>query len=666
MITLSQDQVKQLIDGRPDGTTPADIVSGLTARGYQLEGMADNNQTSIPPSNPADQSSAQQYKPTLPAQTGESAASAGLKTLVNLPSSAVHSVISMLSPVFSSLDPNKQKEFVDNLKNVFQHVGQVPGAVADIATKLPQAAASTIGSFVPPAVQQVAAGAIKSAVGNQSGADQSFQEAQRTLTNDPFTLAATVAAPLYGEAKANPGGLADRIGTTVGEAPTNLVKGTKALAVDGTSALYDAIMTKSPKSLDKFVTEKFTKAVRPSVTGKGTLGQIENYQSNALDAVKTIAANSDQLNLLDTNGDAAGPTPRTLNEFAQAIDQTKKNVFNAYDTLQQETGRGGATVQLNPLADELDKISTNKIVADKNPVVTNYAQQMADTFRKRGTYTTQEAQDLIALYNKDLQNFYKNPDYTMGGKVAVDSLIANRLRSGLDSVIEQNTDPRYATIKAKYGALKAIEKDVVHRAIVSGRAAPKGFFDFADIASGAELVSGLITMNPADFVKGVTIEGWKKWIQYQNNPNTMIKTMFKNIDRTGGLDNYRIPTPAELKQLIDQQRMSRQALPPAPPGSSEPIPMGPASTNFSNLETGSPLMESNPRLGGNQVTFPTGSENMSSAQPTSTPMEVDAAQRAALKLKASSSGSGNTSTQTNQSKIESPTYNALKKAVKKK
>jgi hypothetical protein len=296
--------------------------------------------------------------------------------------------------------------------------------------------------------------------------------------------------------------------------------------VQGTKDLYTAITTKSPEAVDAYITGKFEKGVRPSVVGKSTAPQIQKYKDKTLQAVKTITQNKNNLNLVDEFGESTNKLPQTLKQFADSIDQTKKVIFSKYDALQKTAGEKGATVKLDPAITELRTIESSPTVQDLHPELANYAKTRADALEKRGSYTTQSAQDAITNLNISLEAFYKNPSYETASKAGVDALIANKLRAGLDSMIEKTTGAGYQDLKNQYGALKTIEKDVVHRSIVDARKSVKGLIDFSDILSGGQVVTGLLSFNPTLVATGVAQKGIASYLKMLNDPNIAIKKLF--------------------------------------------------------------------------------------------------------------------------------------------
>jgi len=285
------------------------------------------------------------------------------------------------------------------------------------------------------------------------------------------------------------------------------------------------------KELDKVITKGIEKGIRPTVVGKKNIGQIKQYAERAKTAVKEIIGCKDDLALTDIEGNVVkGKLPQSLKQFSEAIDQTKKGIFRQYDDLTKVAGEQGATVNLKPAIKELEDIAGKSTLQDLNPEVVKYAETRATALTERGSYTTEEAQDAITQLNKSLEAYYKNPSYENATKAGVDAVLANNIRKSLDAVIENATGGGYQELKNSYGALKTIEKEVAHRAIVDARKNIKGLVDFTDIYTSGELVAGILTLNPGMVVKGTMWKGVQQYIKAINNPNRIIKNMFSDAE----------------------------------------------------------------------------------------------------------------------------------------
>lgn len=379
-----------------------------------------------------------------------------------------------------------------------------------------------------------------------------------------------------------PGNVAGNVGATagaVGSAVSNAAGAVASIPGKALNYLKNGPTPASQEEADAQMTDLFNKAIRPTVAGKGSLKQQQDYQDSALNSIKTIAQNKDNLKLVDENNEPVEGHPQTIDQLAQAIDQTKKSVFEKYDALQKQAGEAGAEIDLGDTAANLRKISNDPVVNDLHPEVAKYAANRAEALEGRGTYTPQQAQDAIATLNNSLKAFYKNPSYDTASRAMVDSLVANNLRSSLDDTIENATpeladQPGYQDLKNQYGDLKAIEKDVLHRSTVFGRQNAKGLLDFTDIASGAEAVKGLLNMNPASLVSSAAIKGISTYFKWLNSPNTQISKMFNVADQFNGTGGSSISTTPPAPEPPQPLGESPSPNPTTPPTGGQPNAVG--------------------------------------------------------------------------------------------
>lgn len=275
----------------------------------------------------------------------------------------------------------------------------------------------------------------------------------------------------------------------------------------------------------------FQKSIKP--TAKKSQTQIDQYARDTVGALKTIKANSEKLNIQDATGELiSGRTPQTINELGQALDQTKDIVFRQYDGIAKRAGKAGAVIDAKPIANEIEKVATNKALQLTNPEVISYAQNWAERLRKMDVLDTETSQAVIQNLNSSLQTFYRNPTYDAASKVVIDAGVANNFRKALDKAIETATGEQYQVIKNQYKALKTIENDVVRAVARDARKNVKGLLDYTDMFTSGQMLTGMLSLNPAMFTKGAVERGFKEWIKTLNDPNRAIKNIFEQLDIT--------------------------------------------------------------------------------------------------------------------------------------
>jgi hypothetical protein len=285
---------------------------------------------------------------------------------------------------------------------------------------------------------------------------------------------------------------------------------------------------------EKFIKDQYDRVVKPTVSGKTTAGQLDRYHEQARDAVDSIVANKPNLQFTDEAGNVrAGDLPKSLEEFGDAVEQTKQGIFTKYDALAKQTQGAGMDVSLMPAVTELQAVVNDPVTGLMHPELVKYAQDRADAFSLKGQLTATDAQRAVTSLNSTLKAFYRNPTYETAARANVDALIANQLRAALDQAVENAVGPGYQELKNQYGALKTIEKDVTHRAQIVGRQEKGGGIlgRIADVGSAEEVIRGLVTLNPAAVVRGAALKGWSEYVKYLRSPNRAVTRLFKTAEQ---------------------------------------------------------------------------------------------------------------------------------------
>jgi len=321
----------------------------------------------------------------------------------------------------------------------------------------------------------------------------------------------------------------------IGAAVHSTIAGIPVVVAGGKMALRRTVpqtVAKLNKKIDVAIDKGVNKAIRPSVMKKETHGQVVRYRNKARIAIKEIVENKKNLNIIDEKtGAKIEGLPKTLDQFSQAIEQTKKNIFEQYDNLAKKTGKIGVKINLKSISNELNPVIKNKILQDLSPETIKYAQSRIDVMTERGFYTAMETQEAIQLLNQTLKQFYKDPSPANKGMAYVDSLIANNLRKNLDKSIKRVTGKDYQALKSKYAALRTLETDVTKRSIVDARKNVKGLIDFSDVFTGYHIIHGVLKAEPSVIGAGITAKGIAKYMKLMNDPNRIVKHMFGDVEK---------------------------------------------------------------------------------------------------------------------------------------
>jgi cell fate (sporulation/competence/biofilm development) regulator YmcA (YheA/YmcA/DUF963 family) len=287
--------------------------------------------------------------------------------------------------------------------------------------------------------------------------------------------------------------------------------------------------------VEAYVKKGVDKGIKPTVKNKSSYTAMRSFDENANVAVRTIAENKNNLNLVDEFGEKIA-RPRSAAEMAQAIEQTKKNVYKQYHQMAVEAGEKGAQTDISPVIYKLQDVSGD---IKYNPQIREYARKMVDEVSELQGAIPDVIESRIKDLNSSLAGFYDGR--VTRAQAQIDASVANMMREQLDNTIMSAVGDGYQGLKNKYGALKAIEKEVNHRAIVNARRASKGIADLTDIFTGGDLISGVLTMNPAAVTRGVAGRGIKEIYKTLNNPDRYINEMFKKA-----YVDFSPPTPKSL------------------------------------------------------------------------------------------------------------------------
>lgn len=334
---------------------------------------------------------------------------------------------------------------------------------------------------------------------------------------------------------------------TVREGGEAVVDVVKPAVGDAGEAVVD-VFTPSQKSLEAKVNQYFEKGIKPNLNTQKTPAGARKYQTDVVTGVKVIEQNKNNLKFADADGEIiTGESPKSLQQLADSVEQTKKVIFNEYDDLATRAGDAGVKIDTVKIANELEDVINNKAIQLSNPEAVRYAQDVRDRFIKSGSLDAKTAQDVIQNYNNSLQAFYRNPTPEGLTRNAVDALMANRMREALDEGIEGLTGANYQKLKNQYGALKTIERDVMRATLRDARKNVKGLIDYSDIFSGGQLVSGLLTLNPGAIATGVAQKGIASYFKFLNDPNRAVEKMFKSA---GKLDQESGTIPMSTRKQL--------------------------------------------------------------------------------------------------------------------
>lgn len=506
MTYMSKEELRQHLLNAPPGTTPGGIVAALRQQGVEMEG-----------------------DPMRPASA--------LSTIGSAISSAAEGGLGYLGRVAGRLTGAKQNiesslvDYNSGKQGALDTTLQTAGNLFSAAVSPVTEASSTVvgGTLRATGADKVIASGVQSLAQTPLGqkAVGAYQQLEKNAPQQMKTFksvgkAALDAVDTYGTVKA-----AEGIGKVMDA------------GIEKITPKVDPV--KQSQEFDRVVAEGMAKGAKPQMRGamKSSPTGLQEYNQKASSAIREIIKNKDALQYADDAGEVAsqGHVPTNLSEFTQAIAQTKKKIFNDYTALSQQATGQGVQVELDDIVNKLLDYADNPVKKLADPRKTDYALRVADDLLKQGRLNPTQVEDLIAELNKSLASTYA--DKSAKGVSEVDLSVANALREKLDEAVFNATGEAYQPLKNAYGALKAIEKDVGHRALVVARQNQKGLIDMTDIFTGGDLAAGALTGNPALIVRALAGKATKAWYKILNSPDANIMRMFSKASRLAGdsLDN---------------------------------------------------------------------------------------------------------------------------------
>lgn len=315
--------------------------------------------------------------------------------------------------------------------------------------------------------------------------------------------------------------------------------------------IMNTIRTANKWKLRSELVDLFSRWVKPSSAWIKSTAAQEKIYDDAMDAVETIIWNKNNLRYVTQDWEEIyWKLPTNNREFAQALEQSKRDVYNQYNAI---TNGAWEKIEISTdwLIDELLKLKNDKAAMLWNQWLENAIDSWLNGLKDVKSLTPVQVQRKIQEINKKLEAFYKNPNPNDVSWNSVDALVKNWLSKEMDDAIESTlwSSAQYEELKRAYASLKAIEKDVNHRAIVSWRQSPNSLVDsIADISS-AENIIDMLT-NPTAWLKVLWKQALKKYIKSANSSDNMVKKLFEKAEK----ELERSWTLKTRQQILKQQQ----------------------------------------------------------------------------------------------------------------
>lgn len=260
--------------------------------------------------------------------------------------------------------------------------------------------------------------------------------------------------------------------------------------------------------------------------------------NDGVEAYTTISRLAPDIKVVDEYGveKVFDPTKATNIEMPQALYQAKNKIYQAYSDLASKAGDSGAKFTAKDFYSVIDDLKKYD-GAGYTPAYSRKANEIIESLQRfvktgsRGQKYFADA-DLPAIQNLvEKINVDVNPlSDKAGAQVAQEA--SQKIRGLLDSKIESASGAGYQQLRNAYSQLKSIEPAVINNFKKATRGSKMS--DFINGVSVVDTLTGLITQDPTQIVRGGVIKGVKEGITYLGSSEAAMRRAFKLINQGGG------------------------------------------------------------------------------------------------------------------------------------
>lgn len=313
-------------------------------------------------------------------------------------------------------------------------------------------------------------------------------------------------------------------------------------AIDTSSRGVQPTAAISPAT-NQAILNAYNTIVQPS-TGKFTSpSKLNNYNTKATLAMKTINDWSDTTGIDLTNKKAGVIPTATRSDLLDAVQATKKAIWDNIDSTAKNASMSGATVDMSKVgADVLAPLLSNPSIVRQRPDLLPFLNSTLKTYSDSGNISIDEAQNDLKILNDDIGKYMKSSSPNDASVGAVKLAISQNMRNQMDAAIEDHLGQTgYQDLRSQYGALSSVEGDITKAAARQAKGPTGLAHPMLDVMSGVDLGKALvnaITGNPVGAAKEAgfagAMQGVKGAIDWMRSPDVKIAGMFNNINRNIG------------------------------------------------------------------------------------------------------------------------------------
>lgn len=296
---------------------------------------------------------------------------------------------------------------------------------------------------------------------------------------------------------------------------------TKAKKVNDNRIVRTAVT--DPVKAETAIVDLYKRAIVPGVKKKKkTINNIQQIEDAVKRSIPALAKK------VDDSGNYIYEVD-DLTDFAQTISAEKKVIFADIEKGLVDSGAKGRMVSTEQIVKELDELLKSErasVSSDLRRAIQTAKQEFvvdADGVISYKEVSPSGAQDVIADLNAQLDSFYRGSTSGTAADVLVKNIVANNLRKSVDDIVDDLGDGSFKELKSRYGDLKKMEDDVVHRAVFESQKGG-GLADMTDIFSAGDVLAG--SLDPAFLARGVGQFMSKEIIKSLNDKDELVRQMF--------------------------------------------------------------------------------------------------------------------------------------------
>jgi len=274
---------------------------------------------------------------------------------------------------------------------------------------------------------------------------------------------------------------------------------------------------KFSSKIDTETTDLIRKAVRPSVSWVDTVKKFDIQDEKLLQWVKEIVKQWEK--------------PKNSRQMMESIQKTKQNLWakveQANQAVTKTTNGSDISLKVRQFANDTE----NRAMFLSRPELKWSLLKLADDIDSNPEFaniTQRELQDILTDVNSRIpaSSFLKQLD-SNPTETAKNTILAKVYREIIDDNLEQAIGTASQADRMAYWAVRQLEKDFAKRYAVYLRQNPQWLADMFGMEWFADMAVGLLTSSPSQVARGAIIQWVKKLIKNQNNPDTIIREIFK-------------------------------------------------------------------------------------------------------------------------------------------